>query len=102
MDIKIVNNSYPMKDREGWYNWEIHIEPEIVYPYIQYVEYTLDATFKDPIRKIRKMQGGFMLKSSGWGEFKIKVQIALNDGRKITKYHWLNLGGPTPLDEVIS
>jgi tetratricopeptide (TPR) repeat protein len=97
MDIRIVNTSKSIKDRKGWYNWEIHVEPENVWPQIDYVQYTLHPTFKDPIRKIEKREGGFKIQSSGWGQFNVKVQIALKNGRTITKYHWLHLKGSDPL-----
>ena len=98
IDIRIDNTSTRREDREGWYDWEIHIEPENVLPQIDYVQYILHPTFYKPMRKVEKSEGGFKLKGTGWGEFNVKVQVTLKNGRTITKYHWLHLDGPTPLD----
>src|SRR5215217_4404499 len=83
LDVRVVNTWTPREDREGWYNWEIHIEPEDVLSQINYVQYTLHPTFYDPTKKIEKREGGFKLEASGWGEFNIKVQIALKNGKTI-------------------
>jgi tetratricopeptide (TPR) repeat protein len=95
-EIKVVNTFSPMMNREGWYNWEIHIEaPKAVLSMIQSVTYILHPTFKEPEKTVSRSDGGFMLRSSGWGEFKVKVKINLKGARTITKYHWLNLSDPT-------
>jgi tetratricopeptide (TPR) repeat protein len=91
-DIKIVNTSSSINDKKGWYNWEIYLDaPKSVLSSIDDVEYNLHPSFKDPIRRINDPKNGFVLKSNGWGEFKVKVKIKLKNGETITKYHWLNL-----------
>jgi tetratricopeptide (TPR) repeat protein len=95
-EIKVVNTFSPVKDRESWYDWEIHIEaPKAVLSLIHDVTYILHPTFYQPETKVSEGNGGFMLRASGWGEFKVKAKINLKDGRTITKYHWLNLSDPT-------
>lgn len=56
------------------------------------VTYTLHETFPDPVRHVTDRESGFKLKSKGWGEFQVKVEIYLENREKLTEYHWLELG----------
>ncbi len=99
IDIKIRNTSNPDPWNPGWYYWEIFLDvPEQILSQIKNVTYTLHPTFRNPVITIDRPDGGFRLKSRGWGEFRVKVEIRPKDGPTMTKYHWLKLAGPTPLD----
>jgi hypothetical protein len=99
-EIRIVNTSSKDYTKEGWYNWEIHLEaPQNVLGRIKSVKYVLHSTFNPPEYIIDDSEGGFRLSASGWGEFRVKVIITLKEKRIITKYHWLELAGETPLDK---
>lgn len=94
-DIKIVND-YRLSQRPGYYDWKVYLDnKKEVTNKIQSVTYTLHPTFRNPIREIANdPTGQFALKSNGWGEFEIKADIKLTNGKVLTKYHWLNLGSP--------
>ncbi|MEO0403710.1 MAG: pYEATS domain-containing protein [Bacteroidota bacterium] len=57
-----------------------------------YVEYRLHSTFRNPIQVKRDVETNFMLKSSGWGEFMIKIAVKLKNGETLEHGHWLKLG----------
>jgi tetratricopeptide (TPR) repeat protein len=103
-DIRVTNTSSEIKDRPGWFDWEIHLETadKNLLSSIDHVKYTLHPTFKHPIRVINERVGGFILRSNGWGEFRITVEINLKNNKKFEKYHWLKLSGPTSLDKTSS
>jgi tetratricopeptide (TPR) repeat protein len=91
-DLKVVNTSRPIEGRQGWYNWEIHIEaPDDVLKKIKNVTYLLHPTFYEPKMTVSQPEGGFKFESNGWGEFKVRVDIVLKQGPTIKKSHWLNL-----------
>jgi tetratricopeptide (TPR) repeat protein len=98
-DIRVVNSSEPIENRKGWYNWKIHLDaPNNILRKIRDVTYILHPTFYEPRRTITKSNGGFKLEANGYGEFLVTAIITLKNNEKITKYHWLKLSGPTPLD----
>jgi tetratricopeptide (TPR) repeat protein len=99
-DIEVDNTSESDKERYGWYSWDVFIGPQKILPNVQYVKYILHPSFQTNEVIIDIPEGGFRLKGAGWGEFRIKVEISLIDKQKLTKYHWLKLNGPTPLDIV--
>lgn len=94
--IKIRNTAKP-SNIIGWYDWEVFLTPKSALNNVNSVTYYLHKTFPNPIRMINKRKTGFKLKSRGWGEFQIKAVIEFKDGKKQTKYHWLELD-ETPLD----
>jgi tetratricopeptide (TPR) repeat protein len=105
LDIEINNTSAPDASKEGYYFWEIHlVAPDDVLADIAKVIYYLHPSFLNPVEEIDRERdpdaekNGFRLSSRGWGEFRVKVKITFKDGIEITKYHWLKLAGPTPLE----
>jgi transcription initiation factor IIF auxiliary subunit len=83
--------------RRNWWNWSVWIEaPSTVLNDIEYVDYKLHSTFVDPVQHRTNPQEKFLLKSSGWGEFTINLEIKPKNGRAFTKRHWLTLEYPEP------
>jgi transcription initiation factor IIF auxiliary subunit len=58
---------------------------------VDYVEYVLHPTFPEPIRKIKNPEGGFVLKTEGWGEFDLKAFAHMKDGSKRVLNHYVQL-----------
>jgi tetratricopeptide (TPR) repeat protein len=105
LDIDVRNISQRDPDEYGYYLWELYLVGSInSLSQISKVVYHLHPTFVNPIQEIDSgkdpdvINNGFRLKSRGWGEFQVKIRIVLKNGHEITKYHWLTLSGPTPLD----
>ena len=93
-EIIIVNTSSPSPTQPGYYNWEIYLDvPESILSQIDNVKYTLHPTFREREITINTKENRFRLSRMGWGEFNVKIDVTLKDGRTITKYHWLNLTG---------
>jgi transcription initiation factor IIF auxiliary subunit len=91
--ITTKNDFAPLRKRKGWYNWSVYlIADDDIKAQIESVTYTLHPTFPQPVRTVKDPSDGFRLRTSGWGEFQIKIDIHLKNGETISKYHWLNLG----------
>jgi hypothetical protein len=77
-----------------WWKWSVWIEGEArELAAVDHVEYTLHATFPDPVRTVRNRRAGFRLESSGWGEFELYARIVSKDGSVRRLKHWLTLDG---------
>lgn len=86
MSIVLRNNSsfVEQKGDTYWWNWTAYVEcaaPDSL-TNIDYVEYHLHPTFRNPIRRIRQHEGGFPLKASGWGVFELRAKIVFKDKHK--------------------
>ena len=46
---------------------------------IEYVEYHLHSSFKNPVKRVRKIGGGFALSMKGWGTFNLKARVVFKD-----------------------
>jgi transcription initiation factor IIF auxiliary subunit len=90
MNIEIKQNSSYIDDRR--WNWSVWLTgPSAELDQIDHVTYTLHPTFPNPVREIHTRRGGFRLKSSGWGEFTIYIDIARKDGEILQLNHDLKL-----------
>jgi len=82
------------KGKTDWWNWTAFIEvnENDSLDDVEYVEYHLHPTFRNPVRRIHDKQNGFPLKTSGWGVFDITAKIIFKDkSRKtIMLTHFLN------------
>lgn len=86
MTIKL--NSYSMwtekKYEDDWYDWCVFVDEDLeVINTIRSVEYTLHPTFPNPVRVIKDKTSRFVLFSSGWGGFRIKVRIDYENGSSL-------------------
>jgi len=93
MSIRISQESkYKGNDRWSWSVWLEGPDQEL--DLIEYVDYMLHPTFRDPLRHIADRQSKFRLNSAGWGEFMIYLNIKHKDGRVAKRKHWLRLEHP--------
>ena len=93
MSIRISQES-SYKGNDRW-NWSVWLEgPDQELDRIEYVDYMLHPTFRDPLRHITDRQSKFRLNSAGWGEFMIYLNIKHTDGRVAKRKHWLQLDYP--------
>lgn len=58
---------------------------------IKYVEYIMHPTFPFPKKKIIKPEGGFALKTGGYGSFNLEAIVYTKDGKKKKLTHLLKL-----------
>ena len=91
-EINIEDKTYTSPGQIGNYKWEVFLDaPDSMLSNISKVEYSLDRTFINREFPIIKKEDGFRLKGEAWGEFTIKVEIFMKDGKKDIKYHTVML-----------
>jgi len=77
---------------DNWWTWWVLINAdEKSLNAIQYVEYILHPTFRNPVREVHDRSTSFMLKTEGWGQFKIYANIFLKNGEEVALEHELHL-----------
>jgi len=83
--LKLTNDSCyagRIGDTDRW-DWTTYLDADQdELANIEYVEYHLVPGFPNPIRRVKNPQGGFALKSNGWGTFEIKAKVYFKDKRK--------------------
>jgi prokaryotic YEATS domain/TIR domain len=93
---------YVGDDRWEWSVWVEGTEAEL--DDIDEVEYTLHATFRQPVRIVTNKSEKFRIASAGWGEFEINAHARMKDGTVQHLKHWLTLeepdGGQAPAKEA--
>lgn len=67
-----------------WWNWTAYITctPPDSLDQVDYVEYHLHSSFRNPVQRIRTQEGGFPLSTSGWGTFRLRARVVLKDKGK--------------------
>ena len=93
-NIKFTNRAELVgkKGKYDYYDWEVFVdENEEVVKKIDHIIYFLHKTFPNPIRTVTDKENKFLLRSRGWGEFEIGIQIFFADGRSTQKTYWLDL-----------
>jgi tetratricopeptide (TPR) repeat protein len=101
-EFKTISTATPVAGKAGWYDWEIYFnEPPERLTNIQSVTYVLHPTFPNPERTVYNRAEQFLLRSRGWGSFRVKIIVKLKNGESVTKYHWLDLSA-TPDKPAIS
>jgi transcription initiation factor IIF auxiliary subunit len=83
-----------------WWKWSVWLEgTDAELDDIDYVEYTLHATFANPVRKIDDRVSKFRLETSGWGTFTLYAKARHKDSNQTELQHELQLfyddGTPT-------
>jgi len=90
MSIQIAQES-TYKGNDRW-KWSVWLEgPDQELDQIEYVDYILHPTFRDPFRHITDRASKFRLNSAGWGEFTIYLDIKHRNGESTKRKHWLRL-----------
>ncbi|MCI0535385.1 MAG: hypothetical protein L0Z50_09155 [Verrucomicrobiales bacterium] len=80
---------------ENWWKWSVWLEaPAEELDQVEYVEWRLDPTFPEPIRRITDRATNFRLETGGWGVFPIHAWVMLKAGTKVKLRHYLQLHHP--------
>lgn len=96
MSLRLKNDwKYVGDDRWDWEVYLVGDNPKELDD-VNDVKYILHPTFPNPIRVINKRQGGFRLKTDGWGTFLITAFVNFKSGRKIKLEHELDLNYNPP------
>jgi transcription initiation factor IIF auxiliary subunit len=86
---------YDASTEMKWYNWSVFIQgPEDFIGKIEFVTYHLHPSFRKVDHDVHNRGDNtrnFELRSRGWGEFIIKVDINLQGRRKVSLQHYLTL-----------
>ena len=98
MDLTLNNSSRfsGQEGKENWWEWTAYIDagqPQALND-IDFVEYHLHPSFKNPIRRVFDRGGGFPLKMEGWGAFKLRARVVYKPHcrqKNVTLAHTLRL-----------
>lgn len=87
-----LRNKWFYKGNDRW-RWEAFLDDEGSgdLSQVKFVEYFLHPTFRNPIRRIVEREGGFLLKTEGWGRFELKAFAHMNDGSTMPLLHNVRL-----------
>lgn len=91
MTLRIRNDwKYEFED---WWKWGAFLDDSGTgdLEKVDYVEYILHPTFKNPVRKITDRGSGFRLSTSGWGVFLLRAIVHFKDGSTRNLSHSLVL-----------
>jgi hypothetical protein len=58
-------------------------------PYVEFVEYVLHASFREPLRKVRRISNNPLCKLAvwAWGEFAMHTLVFLKNGERLNIRH---------------
>src|SRR5437870_1650121 len=91
--LKIEQNA--KYEDPDWWDWSVWVDgPEHELNRINFVEYTLHPTFREPVRIVSTSENKFSLSTSGWGTFPIYARIHKKDGSVVRLRHQLQLKYP--------
>lgn len=80
---------------DDWWKWWVWVQGhETELDQIDYVVYTLHPTFPHPVRSVKDRDTKFLLKTSGWGVFRIYANVVKKNGEEIHLAHDLELKYP--------
>lgn len=91
MGLKLRNRWHYKGD--DWWEWEAFLDDsgsgEL--SNVNFVEYVLHPTFRNPVRIVVPPEGGFVLETAGWGAFTLKAFVHAKGGKKMKLTHDLEL-----------
>lgn len=88
--LRLINDAAP--SGEGWWTWSVWVEGEPDdLDQVESVTYRLHPTFPTPIVRVTDRETHFKLGSAGWGEFAIRADAQMKDGRRVPLERWLEL-----------
>lgn len=86
---------------ENWWEWWIWLDGTTEeLDQVDRVVYTLHPTFPNPVRTVSDRSTNFLLKTSGWGEFRIYAKVAKKAGGTVRLVHDLVLEYPAATKKV--
>jgi prokaryotic YEATS domain/PLD-like domain len=81
-----------------WWSWSVWLEgSKPALEAVDFVEYTLPATFDNPVRVVRTPRNGFRLETEALDVFPIYIRVCRKDGSEISLKHQLKRRSPTNL-----
>jgi hypothetical protein len=81
-----------LRKSRRWYRWCIFVDgPEASLLEIKSIDYYLHSSYEEPVRKSSDRDHRFVLFSSGWGSFQVKIFLNLATSRRIPRTHRLVL-----------
>jgi transcription initiation factor IIF auxiliary subunit len=80
---------------DDWWQWAVWIEAsDEDLDQVEYVEWTLHPTFRNPVRKCDERSTNFRIETGGWGVFPISAHVQTRSGSPIRLRHFLELHYP--------
>jgi transcription initiation factor IIF auxiliary subunit len=80
---------------DDWWKWAVWLEgPDEALNSIEFVEWILHPTFRDPVRRNADRAHKFRLETGGWGAFRIIARVQTRDGKQTKLHHHLKLHYP--------
>lgn len=80
---------------KDWWTWSVWIEASNDdLANVEKVIWHLHPTFKDPVRVQTNRAEKFRLNTAGWGTFRIRADVIMNDETSAKLYHELELHYP--------
>jgi transcription initiation factor IIF auxiliary subunit len=92
-----LRNRWRYKE-DNWWEWKAFLDDEGSgeLDQVDFVEYVLHPTFHSTVRRVDNPEGGFVLKTAGWGVFELKAFVYLKNGEKKKLTHQLELSHDPP------
>lgn len=91
MSLKLKNRwEYEGDDRWSWAAF-IDDEGSGDLDDVEYVEYVLHHTFPKPLVRVDDPEGGFVLRTGGWGTFELRAFVHHRDEKKERLDHQIRL-----------
>lgn len=80
---------------EDWWEWSVWLDGSArELESVEKVVWRLHPTFRQRVRESRDRAAKFRLDTSGWGTFRIGVDVQMKDGSVKTMFHDLELTYP--------
>jgi transcription initiation factor IIF auxiliary subunit len=101
--LQVASNSTRMSSNR--WQWKIYLVANSeTLKSIAYVKYTLHPTFPEPEQIVNTMgseRQAFALQITGWGTFKVKVDVVFKNNSVYTLYHQLSFGNRPEANEPV-
>jgi hypothetical protein len=103
MTLRVAQSCH--HEGDGWWTWAVWLEGDIL-DEVARVEYLLHPTFPHPRVVVTDRGTGFRIERTGWGEFRIFLNVTLDDGSTRSLQHDLELrqerlDGGSPLEGIV-
>ena len=99
-DLKIAQSQH--YEGEDWWSWSVWLDaPAATLANVKEVVWRLHPTFPEPVRTETDRDNKFRLDTSGWGTFRVRADVVMNNGDVKHLHHDLDLLYPdgTPTEE---
>lgn len=64
-----------------WWRWTAYIDVDNndTLDDVDYVEYLMHSSFRNPVKRVRHIEGGFPISAKGWGTFTLKARVVFKN-----------------------